>query len=251
MMSTFLSIYFRFFKTTLGREYGGKGSHCPMFLSEIEGLRWMHDWSHWTKGCVEVFVVIPCLQSVAKVVNGPPKNKKSRQILPKSRNLAHGNGVCRSHVCFSINSLNSSVSLSDFKMPVSASRRVSDLPFATRSGCKSIEFRHHIVNRYSHPWLITSKMSSSSLPPTLAIRFNNNNNFNHPVKSANTNVHFQFGLVANCEWLAAILIRWIIYFQGWKSPGLIRSGRKFSFVDAQFWLVPKISYCWQLPVNSF
>ena len=29
------------------------------------------------------------------------------------------------------------------------------------------------------------------------------------------------------------------------------SPRRFSFVAAQFWLVPKISFCWQLPINSF
>ena len=59
-------------------------------------------------------------------MNGPPKNE-SRQILPKSRNLAQpANGsrslrfcVCRSHICFSIKSLNFSVSISDFKVPVS------------------------------------------------------------------------------------------------------------------------------------
>ena len=39
--------------------------------------------------------------------------------------------ICRSHICFSIKSLNFSVSVSDFKMPVSASRPVTDLPFAT------------------------------------------------------------------------------------------------------------------------
>ena len=37
MMSTFPSIFFRTCKTTLGRGYGGKGSHCPMLLSEIVG----------------------------------------------------------------------------------------------------------------------------------------------------------------------------------------------------------------------
>ena len=37
MMSTFLSIFFWTCKTTLGRGYGGKGSHCPMLLSEIVG----------------------------------------------------------------------------------------------------------------------------------------------------------------------------------------------------------------------
>ena len=72
-------------------------------------------------------------------MSGPLKNEKSRQILPKSRNLAQPTigsrilrfCVCRPHICFSIKSLNFSVSVSDFKMPVSASRRVSDLPFAT------------------------------------------------------------------------------------------------------------------------
>ena len=51
------------------------------------------------------------------------------QILPKSWSLAQpSNGsqslryyVCWSHICFSIKSLNFSVSVSDFKMPVSAS----------------------------------------------------------------------------------------------------------------------------------
>ena len=39
--------------------------------------------------------------------------------------------VCRSQICFSIKSLRFFVSGSDFKTPVSASRWVSDLPFAT------------------------------------------------------------------------------------------------------------------------
>ena len=73
------------------------------------------------------------------VVNGPLKNGKSRQIVPKSRNLTQPtNGsrglrfcVCRSHICFPINSLHFFVSGSEFKMSVSASRRVSDLPITT------------------------------------------------------------------------------------------------------------------------
>ena len=73
------------------------------------------------------------------VVIGPLKNEKSRQILPKSRNLAQpSNGsrslrfcVCRSHICFSIKSLNFPASVSDFKMPVSVSQRVLNLPFIT------------------------------------------------------------------------------------------------------------------------
>ena len=54
------------------------------------------------------------------------ENEKSRQILPKSRNLAqatHGSRslrfcVCRSHICFSIKLLHFFDSGSDFKMPV-------------------------------------------------------------------------------------------------------------------------------------
>ena len=67
------------------------------------------------------------------VVNGPLKNKKSLQILPKSRNLAQKClrfYVRHSHRCFSIKSLNFSVLVSDCKVPILASLRVSDLPFA-------------------------------------------------------------------------------------------------------------------------
>ena len=78
---------------------------------------------------------------LGRVVNGPLKNKKSWQILPKSRNLAQPtNGsrsfrfcICQSHICFSIKLLNFSVSVSYLKMPVSASRQVLDLPSATPS----------------------------------------------------------------------------------------------------------------------
>ena len=64
---------------------------------------------------------------------------ESRQILPKSRNFAQlTNGsrslrfcVCRSHISFSIKSLNFFVSGLDFRMPDLASQRVSDLPFAS------------------------------------------------------------------------------------------------------------------------
>ena len=66
---------------------------------------------------------------------------ESQQILSKSRNLTEPtNGsrslrfcACRSHICFSIKTLHFLVLGSDFKMPVSASLRVSDLPFATPS----------------------------------------------------------------------------------------------------------------------
>ena len=58
--------------------------------------------------------------------NGPLQNEKSQQILPKSRNLAQpSNGsrslrfcACRSHICFSIKSLNFSVSVSDSPPPI-------------------------------------------------------------------------------------------------------------------------------------
>ena len=75
------------------------------------------------------------------MVNGPLKNEKFQQILPKSwkiTQLTNGSRslrfcVCRSNICFSIKSLHFFVLGWDFKMPVSASRRVSDLPFATHS----------------------------------------------------------------------------------------------------------------------
>ena len=74
-------------------------------------------------------------------MNGPLKNEKSWQILPKSQNLAqptNGSPSLRfcvgwSHICFSIKSLHFFVLGSDFKKPVSASRLVLDLPFATPS----------------------------------------------------------------------------------------------------------------------
>ena len=76
------------------------------------------------------------------VVNGPLKNEKSRQILPKSRSITQpSNGsrslrfcVCWSHIYFSIKSLSFSVSVSDFKMPVSAS-----LGFAIRHPSDSMK----------------------------------------------------------------------------------------------------------------
>ena len=67
------------------------------------------------------------LHAIVGVVNGPLKNEKSQQFLPKSRNLAQPtNGsrslkfcICRSHICFSIKSINFSISVSDLQMPVS------------------------------------------------------------------------------------------------------------------------------------
>ena len=58
------------------------------------------------------------------VVNGPLKIEKSCQILPKSWNLtqpSNSPGVSdfvSVGICFSIKSLNFSVPVSDFKMPV-------------------------------------------------------------------------------------------------------------------------------------
>ena len=71
------------------------------------------------------------------MVNGPLKIGKSRQILPKSRNLAKlSNGSRSLRFCaighiYAFLSSHFSASVSDFKMPVSASRRVSGLAFAT------------------------------------------------------------------------------------------------------------------------
>ena len=50
MMSTFLSIFFWTCKTTLGRGYGGKASHCPMLLSEII-------WKSYVKYVVSFYVM--------------------------------------------------------------------------------------------------------------------------------------------------------------------------------------------------
>ena len=66
---------------------------------------------------------------------------KFNASLEISHNLLMGLGVSDfvsvSHIiiCFSIKSLNFSVSVLDFKMPVSASQRVSDLPFTTPYRC--------------------------------------------------------------------------------------------------------------------
>ena len=51
MMSTFLSIFFWTCKTTLGRGYGGKASHCPMLLSEI--VAWL-----FSESSVTVFLAV-------------------------------------------------------------------------------------------------------------------------------------------------------------------------------------------------
>ena len=51
MMSTFLSIFFWTCKTTLGRGYGGKGSHSPMLLSEIV-------WKSYVRYVVSFYVML-------------------------------------------------------------------------------------------------------------------------------------------------------------------------------------------------
>ena len=87
-------------------------------------------------------------------MNGPLKNDKSRQILPKSRNLAQPtNGsrslrfcVCWSHICYYIKSQHFYASASNFKMLVSASRRVSDLPFSTPISCSTSWSDHVLVH---------------------------------------------------------------------------------------------------------
>ena len=65
----------------------------------------------YTPGCPLYIRPIYILYiSTQGVVTGPPKNEKSRPMLPKSRNLAQPtNGsrslrfcVCLSHICFSI-----------------------------------------------------------------------------------------------------------------------------------------------------
>ena len=50
-------------------------------------------------------------------------------------------------ICFSIKSLKFSVSVSDFKMPVSASQRVSDLPFATPYIDTLTVYKSHVLYR--------------------------------------------------------------------------------------------------------
>ena len=46
----FFWVFFRTCKTTLGRGNGGKGSHCPMFLSEIV-------WTRYAKYVVSFYVM--------------------------------------------------------------------------------------------------------------------------------------------------------------------------------------------------
>ena len=95
MMSTFLSIFFWTCKTTLGRGYGGKGSHCPMLLSEIV-------WKSYVKYVVSFYVmwISTLLQSH---VRAPPVQRWRCTILNKIITAAtavklHGNRCSLNHV---------------------------------------------------------------------------------------------------------------------------------------------------------
>ena len=95
MMSTFLSIFFWTCKTTLGRGYGGKGSHCPMLLSEIV-------WKSYVKYVVSFYVmwISTLLQSH---VRARPVQRWRCTILNKIITAAtavklHGNRCSLNHV---------------------------------------------------------------------------------------------------------------------------------------------------------
>ena len=95
MMSTFLSIFFWTCKTTLGRGYGGKGSHCPMLLSEIV-------WKNYVKYVVSFYVmwISTLLQSH---VRAKPVQRWRCTILNKIITAAtavelHGNRCSLNHV---------------------------------------------------------------------------------------------------------------------------------------------------------
>ena len=95
MMSTFLSIFFWTCKTTLGRGYGGKGSHCPMLLSEIV-------WKSYVKYVVSFYVmwIWTLLQSHVRT---PPVQRWRCTILNKIITAAtavklHGNRCSLNHV---------------------------------------------------------------------------------------------------------------------------------------------------------
>ena len=95
MMSTFLSIFFWTCKTTLGRGYGGKGSHCPMLLSEIV-------WKSYVRYVVSFYVMLisTLLQSH---VRARPVQRWRCTILNKIITAAtavklHGNRCSLNHV---------------------------------------------------------------------------------------------------------------------------------------------------------
>ena len=95
MMSTFLSIFFWTCKTTLGRGYGGKGSYCPMLLSEIV-------WKSYVKYVVSFYVmwIKTLLQSHGRA---PPVQRWRCTILNKIITAAtamklHGNRCILNHV---------------------------------------------------------------------------------------------------------------------------------------------------------
>ena len=95
MMSTFLSIFFWTCKTTLGRGYGGKRSHCPMLLSEIV-------WKSYVRYVVSFYVMLisTLLQSH---VRARPVQRWRCTILNKIITAAtavklHGNRCSLNHV---------------------------------------------------------------------------------------------------------------------------------------------------------
>ena len=95
MMSTFLSIFFWTCKTTLGWGYGGKGSHCPMLLSEIV-------WKSYVRYVVSFYVMLisTLLQSH---VRARPVQRWRCTILNKIITAAtavklHGNRCSLNHV---------------------------------------------------------------------------------------------------------------------------------------------------------
>ena len=95
MMSTFLSIFFWTCKTTLGRGYGGKGSHCPMLLSEIV-------WKSYVKYAVSFYVM--WISTLFQSHGGAPPVQRWRcTILNKIITVAtavklHGNRCSLNHV---------------------------------------------------------------------------------------------------------------------------------------------------------
>ena len=95
-------------------------------------LLYLHRCSAWSclcRGFSSCFFWWPFMCSVRRLYkSGGEWSRNLAQTTNGSRSLRFC--VCRSHICFSIKSLHFFVSGSDFRKPVSTSRRVSDLPFA-------------------------------------------------------------------------------------------------------------------------
>ena len=86
--------FFRTCKTTLGRGYGGKGSHCPMLLSEIV-------WTSYAK-YVASFYVMWISTPLQSHVRAPPVQRWRCTILNKIITAAtavklHGNRCSLNH----------------------------------------------------------------------------------------------------------------------------------------------------------